>query len=111
MQQTISRVQGGRLYPPERSGAQIVVGTSAWYDWLGQHTAFTFVDRIFGYFTAHKRSTVSGEFMWEASLVRARKLYRVVLGPYPTREAADDAGRKLGKPFWVFSRGQAPTTP
>ena len=37
--------------------------------------------------------------------------YRVVLGPYPTREAADDAGRKLGKPFWVFSRGQAPTTP
>jgi hypothetical protein len=37
--------------------------------------------------------------------------YRVVLGPYPTREAADDAGRKLGKPFWVFSRDQAPTTP
>jgi hypothetical protein len=35
--------------------------------------------------------------------------YRVVLGPYPTREAADDAGRKLGKPYWVFSRDQAPT--
>jgi hypothetical protein len=37
--------------------------------------------------------------------------YRVVLGPYPTREAAEDAGRKLGKSFWVFSRGQTPTTP
>jgi hypothetical protein len=37
--------------------------------------------------------------------------YRVVLGPYPTREAADDAGRRLGRPFWVFSRGQAPTNP
>jgi hypothetical protein len=34
--------------------------------------------------------------------------YRVVLGPYPTREAADDAGRKLGgRSFWVFSRDQA----
>jgi hypothetical protein len=30
--------------------------------------------------------------------------YKVVLGPYPTREAAEDAGRKLGKSFWVFSR-------
>jgi hypothetical protein len=37
--------------------------------------------------------------------------YRVVLGPYPTREAAEDAGRKLGKPFWVFTRGQAPSPP
>jgi hypothetical protein len=37
--------------------------------------------------------------------------YRVVLGPYPTREAADDAGRRLGRPFWVFSRGQAPGNP
>ncbi|MBI4502226.1 MAG: SPOR domain-containing protein, partial [Gemmatimonadetes bacterium] len=37
--------------------------------------------------------------------------YRVVLGPYPAREAAEDAGRRLGRPFWVFSRGQAPSTP
>jgi len=34
--------------------------------------------------------------------------YRVVLGPYPTREAAEDAGRKLGRPFWIFSRQQTP---
>ncbi|MBI2536102.1 MAG: SPOR domain-containing protein [Gemmatimonadetes bacterium] len=35
--------------------------------------------------------------------------YRVVLGPYPTREAAETAGRKLGRPFWIFTReGQEP---
>lgn len=35
--------------------------------------------------------------------------YRVVLGPYPTREAAEASGRKLGRPFWIFTReGQAP---
>lgn len=32
--------------------------------------------------------------------------FRVVLGPYPTRESAEDAGRKLGRPFFVFSRGE-----
>jgi hypothetical protein len=32
----------------------------------------------------------------------------VVLGPYPTREAAENAGRKLGLSFWVFSRGAPP---
>ena len=30
--------------------------------------------------------------------------YRVVLGPYPTREAADAIGRKLGRPYWIFTR-------
>jgi hypothetical protein len=29
--------------------------------------------------------------------------YRVVIGPFPTREAAEDTGRKLGRPFWIFS--------
>ena len=28
--------------------------------------------------------------------------YRVVVGPYATREAADEAGRKLGRPFFVL---------
>ena len=33
--------------------------------------------------------------------------YRVVLGPFPTREAAEATGRKLGRPFWIFtSEGQ-----
>jgi SPOR domain len=30
--------------------------------------------------------------------------YRVVLGPYPTREAAEAIGRKLGRPFWIYTR-------
>ncbi|HWP38406.1 MAG TPA: SPOR domain-containing protein [Gemmatimonadales bacterium] len=35
--------------------------------------------------------------------------FRVVLGPYPTREAAEAMGRKLGLPFWIFTRTrQAP---
>lgn len=37
--------------------------------------------------------------------------YRVVLGPFPTREAAEAIGRKLGKPFWIFTREQRPPTP
>jgi sporulation related protein len=28
--------------------------------------------------------------------------FRVVLGPYPTREAAEAAGRKLGRPFFIY---------
>lgn len=30
--------------------------------------------------------------------------YKVVLGPYPTRAAADAIGRKLGRPYWIFAR-------
>lgn len=37
--------------------------------------------------------------------------YRVVLGPFSTREAADDIGRKLGRPFWIFTREERPRTP
>src|SRR5205085_11106842 len=81
MQIATWRVVGGRIYQSELSGTSIVVGTLAWYDWLEQHTAFTFVDRIFGFFLARKRSSASGELTWEASLVRARKLYRLLLGP------------------------------
>jgi hypothetical protein len=33
--------------------------------------------------------------------------FRVVLGPYPTREEAEDAGRKLGMPYWIFTRDAA----
>ena len=28
--------------------------------------------------------------------------YRVVLGPYPTRDEAEAIGRKLGRPFWIY---------
>jgi DNA-binding beta-propeller fold protein YncE len=36
--------------------------------------------------------------------------YRVVLGPYPTHEAAEATGRKLGRPFWIFT-GEGQETP
>lgn len=36
--------------------------------------------------------------------------YRVVLGPYPTRESAEATGRKLGRPFWIFT-GEGQETP
>ena len=29
--------------------------------------------------------------------------YRVVLGPYPTREAAESTGRKLGQPYFIYT--------
>jgi sporulation related protein len=32
--------------------------------------------------------------------------YRVVLGPYPTRDQAETIGRKLGRPYWIYHPGQ-----
>jgi hypothetical protein len=32
--------------------------------------------------------------------------YRVVLGPYITRAQAEDIGRKLGRPFWIYQPNQ-----
>ena len=32
--------------------------------------------------------------------------YRVVLGPYATREQAEDIGRKLGRPYWIYQPSQ-----
>ncbi len=31
------------------------------------------------------------------------ELYRVVLGPYPTREAAENTAQKLNLPFWIYT--------
>lgn len=31
--------------------------------------------------------------------------YRVVIGPYATREMAEAIGRKLGRPFWIYQPG------
>lgn len=30
--------------------------------------------------------------------------WRVVMGPYASRNAADSAGRSLGRPYWIFER-------
>jgi hypothetical protein len=37
--------------------------------------------------------------------------YRVVLGPFPTRDAAEATGRKLGRPYWIFTRTREPAVP
>jgi hypothetical protein len=34
--------------------------------------------------------------------------WRVMSGPYPTRNAADSAGRSLGRPYWVVDRSREP---
>jgi cell division septation protein DedD len=34
--------------------------------------------------------------------------YRVVVGPYITREAAEEAGRRLGRPFFIVNRERQP---
>ncbi len=47
--------------------------------------------------------SVAGRTPRIASSVRnGRTLYRVVLGPYPTREAAEAAGKSTGRTYWVF---------
>ena len=34
--------------------------------------------------------------------------YRVVLGPYASRDEAEATGRKLGRPFFIYQPDQAP---
>jgi cell division protein FtsN len=38
-----------------------------------------------------------------SSVIGGRTLYRVVLGPYPTRAEAERVGQRAGYPYWVFS--------
>src|SRR5215471_5336902 len=80
MYQTISRVEGGRLYQLDRRSDPIVVGTPAWFEWLEQHAAFTFADHLSGYFIAHKHGTALAEQEWEASRMQTGQYYRVRLG-------------------------------
>jgi LuxR family maltose regulon positive regulatory protein len=83
MQRTIPLVEGGRLYDSETGAEPVVVGTSAWYDWLEHHASFLFVDRGGG-FTAHKRGTDPSDLAWHASRTGAGKLYSLHLGPSRT---------------------------
>jgi len=39
----------------------------------------------------------------------ADEMYRVVLGPYDTRDEAEEIGRKLGMPYWIFQRDTTAT--
>lgn len=50
-----------------------------------------------------KASVLTPEFLDEQ--------YRVVLGPYLSRDEAENIGRKLGRSYWIFSRESEPLTP
>ena len=79
MRSTIPHVTGERLYQSESESDPIVLGTPEWYDWLEQHTAFTFVDAA-GTFTARKSMLRTGGSYWKAYHRRQGKLYRIHLG-------------------------------
>jgi LuxR family maltose regulon positive regulatory protein len=79
MRSTIPNVTGGRLYWSEAESDPIVVGTPAWYDWLEQQTAFTFVDQT-GTFTARKSMLRTRGAYWKAYYRHQGKLYRIHLG-------------------------------
>src|SRR6266581_667732 len=79
MRRVIPRVEDGRLYQPETQSEPIVVGTSAWYDWLEQHTTFSFVDAV-GTFTARKSMLKTRGSYLKAYRSRQVKLYRIHLG-------------------------------
>jgi hypothetical protein len=38
-------------------------------------------------------------------------LYRVVLGPFTTREEAEENGRRLGRAYWIFTKQTGDSTP
>jgi LuxR family transcriptional regulator, maltose regulon positive regulatory protein len=79
MRSTIPRVTSEHLYRSETERDPILVGTPAWYDWLEQHTAFTFVDAV-GSFTVRKSMLRTGGSYWKAYRRRQGKLYRIHLG-------------------------------
>ena len=39
------------------------------------------------------------------------EMFRVVVGPYTTRDEAEAAGRQLGMPFWIFTRNPSSAAP
>jgi LuxR family maltose regulon positive regulatory protein len=79
MPSTIPYVMDERLYRSENESDPIVLGTPEWYDWLEQHTAFTFVDAA-GTFTARKSMLRTGPSYWIADCTRQDKPSRIYLG-------------------------------
>lgn len=54
--------------------------------------------------TIAEQVTVDGQrARVETTLRDGIPFYRVVLGPYPQREAAERVGRASGRPYWVFA--------
>src|SRR5947209_8713514 len=98
-------VKNGRLYPLEREGDPIDVGTPPWYDWLQAHDSFLFVDRL-GDVTVRKNGTAPGTSDWKVSRTRTGQVFTVSLGPSHalTLSSLQAAARRLtGKQAHVGS--------
>src|SRR5215467_11820022 len=69
------------IYLSDGQEARLMVGTPAWYAWLGSATRFAFRS-AFGNFTARKERAGNqrGEWYWRAYRKRGGKLYRSYLG-------------------------------
>lgn len=101
---TIARVDAGALPPavppllpirpePRMSPARDSTFTVSFAALLDEQTARALASRI----------RVDGQVPRITASDRAGKtLYRVVLGPYPTREVAERVGRTSGHSYWVF---------
>ena len=79
MYRTNAYVKSGTLYQSQTEGNPIVVGSTAWFDWLEHHRAFLFLDRK-GRFTACKTDTESDGAIWEAVRTHNAQRCRVYLG-------------------------------
>ena len=79
MQQTIPRVEGDRLFQPEKEADPILIGTPAWYYWLERQSSFKFVDHGLT-FTAHKSVLSTRDSYWKAYRKHQGKLYCIHLG-------------------------------
>jgi LuxR family maltose regulon positive regulatory protein len=116
MRSTNPYVTGDRLYLTETERDPIALETPEWYDWLGQHAAFTFVDAA-GSFTVRKSMRRTGDSYWKAYCTRQGKLYRIHLGHSHTltleklsATAQAFAGGRVSGKRSVVSSGQSSTS-
>jgi len=79
MQRILPTVVSGWLSQPMTGTAPIAVGTPAWFVWLEQHSAFTFVDPL-GTLIVNKSSSHPDGSTWEASFTQGSRHFRVWLG-------------------------------
>jgi ATP/maltotriose-dependent transcriptional regulator MalT len=83
----------------------ILVGTTAWYNWLEQQRSFMFVDASFT-FTAHKSASRTGGSHWKAYRRHQGKQSSIQLGPAHTLTQ-----ERLQAAAQAFAEEQAPDKP
>src|SRR5215212_5443452 len=93
------RVDGATLIDGTDAAQAILVGTPAWYAWLGRATTFAFVGAS-GRFTARKERRGGTAGYWKAYRKRAGVLRSAYLGKTPelTLERLQGAATTLAEP-------------